>query len=357
MATIADTTHKALSLHLQATPNNSDAARLALTTVLRRKGRILDALTNSLHTLRQNLTPENQELLDQLADTHSQLATLLFQGVGNRSPEAYRQQIANLKAKANELENTLSYRSAEFLSEIQPITIERVQQAIPEDTALLEFVRYKPYNPKDEENTWGEPRYAVYILQANGEIQWQDLGEAEPIDVAIREFRQALQDQQSNIQQAARQLDEKLMQPIRPLLGNQKHLLISPDSQLNLIPFAALVDENDRYLVRDYQITYFGSGRDLLKLEQTSPSESAPVLLANPDYNQADASTSSAITSAKTSTRGNRRSMDLNNITFGPLPGTAKEAKAIQPLFPEIDLRTQEEATEYALKQVDSPSI
>jgi len=60
------------------------------------------------------------------------------------------------------------------------------------------------------------------------------------------------------------------MQPIRKLLGNSRTVLLSPDSQLNLIPFAALVDENNRYLVENYSITYLSSGRDLLRLQNRS---------------------------------------------------------------------------------------
>jgi hypothetical protein len=74
------------------------------------------------------------------------------------------------------------------------------------------------------------------------------------------------------------------MQPIRAKLGNTTKLLISPDSQLNLIPFAALVDEQNRYLVETTTITYLTSGRDLLRLQNQVASRQPPVLIANPDY-------------------------------------------------------------------------
>jgi hypothetical protein len=38
-------------------------------------------------------------------------------------------------------------------------------------------------------------------------------------------------------QQLARAVDEKIMQPLRPLLGDATQLLISPDGALNLISF------------------------------------------------------------------------------------------------------------------------
>lgn len=65
-----------------------------------------------------------------------------------------------------------------------------------------------------------------------------------------------------------------LMQPIRKLLGNTHNVLLSPDSQLNLIPFAALVDENNRYLVENYAITYLSTGRDRLRLQNHAQSRS-----------------------------------------------------------------------------------
>jgi CHAT domain-containing protein len=74
-------------------------------------------------------------------------------------------------------------------------------------------------------------------------------------------------------------------------LGNTRTVLLSPDSQLNLIPFAALVDENNRYLVENYSISYLSSGRDLLRLQNQANNRSNPVLIANPDYaNPGDAS-------------------------------------------------------------------
>jgi CHAT domain-containing protein len=138
--------------------------------------------------------------------------------------------------------------------------------------------------------------------------QWLDLGTTESIDAAVMRFRQALQYEESNVKVVGRDLDEKVMQPIRSVLDGEEHLLISPESQLNLIPFAALVDEDNRYLVQDYQITYLNSGRDLLK--RVPSSNASPVLLANPDYNYGE--------NIDIATR--RGSRDLANLQFGSLP-------------------------------------
>jgi tetratricopeptide (TPR) repeat protein len=56
------------------------AARLAMTTLLRRKGRMLDAAAASLGTLRARLPAEDQKLLDQLSDTRARLAKVAVGG-------------------------------------------------------------------------------------------------------------------------------------------------------------------------------------------------------------------------------------------------------------------------------------
>ena len=178
LAKLSGTTDASISLHIQDAPNNPQAARLALTTVLRRKGRVLDALIDSLKGLRQNLTPEDQKLLDQLAAVRAQLARLVFQEEDQQSPEQDNSDLAGLRAKAEQLESQLSRRSAEFRTQTQPVTLSDIQPLIPSDAALVELVKYKPFNPKASSNSqkWRVPHYAAYILRTQDEPQWVDLG-------------------------------------------------------------------------------------------------------------------------------------------------------------------------------------
>jgi tetratricopeptide (TPR) repeat protein len=356
MNTLSGNTHRAMSLHLQNAPNNPEAAQIALTTLLRRKGRILDALTENIQLIRENLTPENQPILDQLAATRTQLANLIYNKPENLNGEAYKTQVANLKAEANQLEAELSRRSAEFRTISQPITIEAIQQQIPTDAALVELTLYEPFDAKAEpRQRWGNPRYAAYILHATGTPQWVDLGEAAPIDEATKDLQKSLASHGNltTLQDNARELDSLLMQPIRAKLGDKTHILLSPDSQLNLIPFAALLDENNQYLVENYQITYLTTGRDLLRLENKQQPRQASVIVANPNYDEPGI-TNSAVAFNRSR---NRLISGIDVLSFGPLPGTAKEAEAIQPLLPNATVLTQSEATEQAIKQVEAPRI
>jgi len=363
IATLQGTTHYPVSLHLQALSANPEAADLALTTVLRRKGRILDALTDEMQRLRQNLTSPDQELLDQRQSIYAQLSALQSSDLSLRNPDQYRTQIDELEAEAEQISNQLAQLSAEFRIETQPITLDAIQALIPEDAALVELVQYRPFNPEaNAAQRWGTPRYAAYVLHRQGNPQAIDLGEVEAIDQQIEQFRAVLRSPSQSVYQAARQLDQSVMQPIRPLLGNSTHLLISPDSQLNLIPFAALVDENDRYLIESYTLTYLTSGRDLLRLQIDTASRQPPVVLANPDYDNAGSFEVAQIptrpdASGQRGERGDRRSVDLAELRFGALPGTQIEAEAIAPLLPDVTLLTETEATEAALTGLQAPSI
>ncbi|MEL6442216.1 MAG: tetratricopeptide repeat protein, partial [Cyanobacteria bacterium J06621_8] len=195
IAKVSASTDLAISLNLHSVSNNSKATNLALTTILQRKGRILDILTNSLKILRrQTHNPETQKLLTDYYNLNNQYSNLVFQKPEDiESFDIHRQQLIELENQTKQLEDQLSRRSAEFRELTEPVTLEKIQQLIPQDSALVELVRYKPFNPQESANKrWGEPRYAAYILHSEGNPQAIDLGEAEPIDKAVDQFRKTL---------------------------------------------------------------------------------------------------------------------------------------------------------------------
>ncbi|MCC5639842.1 CHAT domain-containing protein [Nostoc sp. CHAB 5844] len=353
-----DSISMTVTFHLQAAPQNSEAARLALTSVLQRKGRILDAVSDNIQRLRQNLQPEDQKLLNHLNTFRAALVNLFYDRQNTLSAQAFKTQSATLKAKITELEDALAQHSTEFRSEVQPVTIEAVQALIPADAALVEFVRYSPYNPKANVITsevWGTPRYAAAILTPKGNLKWVDLGVAAEIDQLAIDFRAALATGKT-FKKLARTLDQKLIAPIRPLLDNARHILISPDGQLTLIPFEALIDEQDKFLIQRYAFSYLTSGRDLLRFQSNVNNASAPVVLADIDYdNQAQRVATTKITEVQAG--NNRHYSELANLEFDSLPATKDEAAAIKNVLPNAKVLLGKDATETAVKQLHSPSI
>ena len=144
---------------------------------------------------------------------------------------------------------------------------------MPDRAALVEFVSYKPLLTKGVtvKERYGKPRYVVYVIRKNSEVSWKELGDANAIDEEVEKLRRALRDpQRQDVHQIARTVDEQLMRPIRPFLGDATQLLISPDGELNLIPFGALVDEQGRYLIERYSLSYLTAGRELLRMHEVA---------------------------------------------------------------------------------------
>jgi CHAT domain-containing protein len=364
LATLATDTDYAVWFNMQKR-EDTEAARLALLTVLRRKGRALDAMSQQIGALRRRMNASDRTLLDQLDKTRTELASLVLEGAGAAQPAEHKAKVARLQAEVERLEAEVGARSSEFRAQSQAVTVERVQNAIPQNGALVEIALYRPFNnrARDSEEKWGSPRYAAYILKRDGQVAWVDLGDAALIDADIARFRSALADRKSpNVKGAARSLYEKVMLPVRRLLGDKTLLLVSPDGALNLVPFNALVDEQNRYLIESYSITYLTSGRDLLRMQvraEGGSNKSAPLVIANPSFDQpGDANGTGAATGspAEGGTQGSR-AFDLRQVTFKPLPGTASEAQALGNILPDAQVLTGTRATEEAIKLARAPSI
>lgn len=245
--TLRGSTFQILS-YTQYAPQSTEFIHLALETILRRKGRVLDVLVASNQQLRQNLTDEDQILLEQLQSQQSSLDNLLFSPPEQANTEQYREKVDSLRQQIDEIENILARRNTEFRLAVEPVTVEDVQAQIPQDAALIEIFQYTPLSL--ENGAWNPPRYVAYTLTAQGDRTPVDLGESAVIDEKVAELNRAIVQPHLHQQTRAltRELDAMLVEPIRAQIGDVEHLLISPDGQLNLLPFTALVDENDRYL-------------------------------------------------------------------------------------------------------------
>jgi len=348
-------TDNALSLHLLAAPANAEALHLAFSTLLRRKGRGLDAMTNNVAALRSRADPADKALFGQLSDARSQLATLALRGPG-KDPAAFQPQLTRLEEEIDALEAEISRRSAQFRSQSRPITLEAIQSAIPRGAALVEFALYRPRDARS--GTGDRARYAAYVLAPEGAPRWVDLGDASPIDEAIEAWRTSLRDPaRKDAMRLGRAVDQKVMEPVRALLGPARHLLICPDGSLNLIPFAALIDDHGRYLIEAYTITYLTSGRDLLRLQVARARRSAPVIVADPALGEPALIASSAPAGRAQGAPANGSRLDDSQVFFGPLPGVGAEARALKELLPDASLLTKDQATKQALQQVRGPSI
>ncbi len=358
--TFNTSTYTTVSLALQQSAKNPARSKLALTTILRRKGRVLDAMTDTVQILRAQIAdnPEIKQLFDDWLDVQQELSTIVYSGSGTQKIAVYQNRIELLLAEKERLEEIVSAKSAEFRKEIQPVESSAIQAQIPTDAALVEIVQYDPFllKGKKDSKMWGKARYAAVVLRSKGEPNWVDLGDAATIDKSVASFRKLLQSRvirKKPMSKIARALYEQVMAPIRPLLGDARHLLLSPDGQLNLIPFEALKDENNKYLVERYAFSYLTTGRDLLHLDIKAKQLSKPVMFADIDYEGQN----TTLTAKNRGSQQQQRSIDFENLNYDSLPGTSAEGKAIQKIFPSMNMILGKKATETTLKQLKTPQI
>ena len=88
-----------------------------------------------------------------------------------------------------------------------------------------------------------------------GIIASADLGDASRIDQSVQMFRGALASPASpDANRTGRALYQALIRPIEASVKDVDQIFISPDGALNLIPFAALVGPDDKFLVGPHHL-------------------------------------------------------------------------------------------------------
>ena len=124
--------------------------------------------------------------------------------------------------------------------------------------------------------------------------------------------------------------------------------------QVFRFPILWRLDERSDHSVERFTFTYLSSSRDLLTTKGAKGS--APWIFAGPDFDDAG-DPGSAQEQPGRPDAGSPRSMEARGLSFGPLPGTEKEARAIESILPGVKLRMGSQASEAELKQLESPQL
>jgi CHAT domain-containing protein/tetratricopeptide (TPR) repeat protein len=355
MTTVQENLDVALSLRSAQLSSHADASTWAATLVMRRKGRVLDAATAMTQRVTARMTDEEQQLSKKLAAARSRLAALVLQST--EAPPGEREaQRRKFEADVDTIESELAARSREFAAELRTVDLAAVQKQLPTGTTLVEYVRYRPFDPRaiKKIDRFGEARYAAFVTSAIAGPRWFELGPAAPIERGIVAFRESLRTPSfargvdatrglklsapTNVRTAARDLGRLLLDPIQSELARAQRVLFAPDGELSIIPFAALQDSRNRFLVEQVEVGYLTSGRDLIGRIDRPRSDEAPLVVADPIFTVEGATASGA-------------------VEFPPLPGTAQEAEVLRTLIPNTRVLTGSAATERALKNVKGPRV
>jgi len=354
----------ALSLIRRSLSHDAAAIRFGLDLILQRKGIVFDAQALMQKTLTTTNDRGATNAWRRVLQLRSDLSRLMVHGLEQQNSTAYQEAITTLHAALSQEEEGLAQQSGVGVPMLllQPITAARLAPQLPKDSALVEFVRIQDWDV--EKNTWAKTaRYLAFALRPNNQVFFADLGDAQSVEETLAQTLATLNDPSfhEDIRAAAQHTDAKLtalymllIQPLEAALGPScTHLIVSPDGELNHVPFAALraPEPEGHYVVERMTVSYVASGRDLLRKDRREPSTLDLLIIASPDFNGHEERAARKQESEKTGQQKNPQ-------RFPPLPATAEEAYRIAALLKgSRRLLIGEHATEAALRSLPSPQI
>jgi CHAT domain-containing protein/Flp pilus assembly protein TadD len=282
MGTIQGSLECVIGLALACQEADPKTADHALTWTLRRKGIILEALCQLRNAERNipTIDPNGARMLANLQRTRRELAALVLAGAQSNSPQMrVKEELYDLLQR--QFHNKVSaYRKLDTQA-FHDVDSQKILDKLPPNSALVEVVHVRSLNFKatGKEPMFGPYRYVALVLthDADRPVRLVDLGLAEPIDQAVRAFREKLQ-------QAPRELrvsDEKTVEKefhtissklyeltfsrLRPAVGKAGRIYMALDGELHRVPFEALVEKDSKYLVESHEFIYLLTARDLVR--------------------------------------------------------------------------------------------
>ena len=326
---------------------DSSAGHLALSTRLNRQG-LLQEIEQRQNLLARAPGPQ-QQLASQVAALNRQVSSVALK------PE----QRSQLGVDRDRLEAQL-YRQLPALK-IPEVTPKQIAAALPTDGVLVEFQRYQPFDGKQPPNQrWGSARYLALILKPSGSVTAVQLGEAKPIEEAITNALSATSQSLGDAPASLAAISRLVLDPLKPHLAGSRQWFLSPDGELNRVPFAALPSPLNpgQTLAEAVQLRLLTTGRDLLRFQQPAAKGNAALVMANPAYDRRPGAGGSgpAVALAINPGPGQRRSSSVEGRRWPALPATAAEGTHIAVLLGTTPV-TGAEATVKRLEGSVSPRV
>jgi CHAT domain-containing protein/Tfp pilus assembly protein PilF len=351
--------------------------------LLNGKGIDQESLASSLLLVRQSKDPALGKLATRLLSVRQRLARLTLFVPSAAQAKQRLAALEELTRQEQELGKQL--RQAGSTAALPPwVDLADLRRALPADAAFIDLAHFPRFDfqARPGQKKWQDAHYAAWVTTKAGPVRLIDLGNAEKIDLAIKQFRETMQtaaqriksDGEEKAEQALREhldvLSKLVLQPLLPHVGASKRWLIGPDGNLWLLPFEALTLKNGHYAIEKHHISYLTSGRDLLGAAKAKVKVGAPLVLADPDFDldpaQARAEARRLLGAPQPmfgdeeSTRSGSGGLRLGSIKR--LAGTAAEARAIAPSLkgltgavPQVFTRAQ--ALESVFKAARSPRV
>ena len=319
-----------------------DDAEGAARVALRFKGLILDASMEEAASRLRSTSPETRRLQNELEKTKqvAHVALRLLEGDGK---EINRSEMETLYRKAvnevDRIEGLLARQidSAGLILDALQREPGQIVRALGPDRCVFDFVQVDRHVGRNHFETL----YVGFRYNMGG-VEMRICGKVTEINARITTLRKKITSSgtdDASLRQDLESLENQLFGSWLDALAPDTTVLISPDGELNFLPFAALMNRQGTTLLERFEIGYITSARDAATPIQPWQVHNA-LLVGNPDYNQASQNP------APLGIPGLDRSLTLRasalgKIYFRPLPGAANEVQALQLTLKEKGVTTR----------------
>jgi CHAT domain-containing protein/tetratricopeptide (TPR) repeat protein len=350
-----------LALTLADRTNTPSARREVFDAMIRSRALVFDELTARHRSAYGSGDPGAAQLAVQLSSARTRLATLVFRGVGDMKPEAYRNLLDGARADKEKAERLLAEKSDAFRQEQArtQLGLKEIAAALPPGSALVAFVGYAKRDLQKRGARKAAPSlvpsYAAFVLRAGKhEPDFVPLGPALELEGLLAAWRSdiARQTEAINVSASAAEdtyrrtgaaLRRKIWDPLVAGIGDAREVFVVPDGALHLVSLASLPVGSSQYLVETKPlIHYLSTERDLVPAE--SRRGQGILVVGNPAFDQvgklaAASSQQSVPVGAASGTggallRGTRSACGtFQTLHFPALPGSQQEAETIAALW------------------------
>jgi len=243
--------------------------------------------------------------------------------------------------------------------QLKPVSTSSVAHALPADGALVEFQRYQHFDARKPSNQrFGPAQYVALVLKPNSSISAVPLGPASAIDATVHKALRATAEGLSDADVIWSQLSRQVFNPLLPHLTGSRQWFLSPDGELNRVPFAALPSpqQPDTPLAKSVQLRLLTTGRELLRLKETGQPAARALVVANPNYDRSTAKQKPATQPVEALPPAQRRSAELDSNQWKQLPASEREGQMVATLLG-TGLITGSAATTTALQLQMGPRV
>ena len=289
--------------------------REALLYAERAKGRaLLDILTAGKADLTRSMSASEREREKRLEIDLTSLNRRIQFETGRPAADQgalpdLRKQLERTRLSLQDFESNLYAAHPELKiqrGQVAPVSSDEIGEIQPDShAATLEYI-------VTEERTY------LFVVTRPARVQVYTLNlSARDLEKRVVEFREQLAGRNLEVRGAAAELFRRLLSPAWQELSDKSTLLIVPDGSLWDLPFQALLEDSDRYLIEDHTVAYAPSLSVLREMErlhtrnrprEATGGEHTLLVFADPDLGKTPASPA-------------------------PLPEARREAEALQALY------------------------